>query len=175
MHGAGGWRRLGHFRLCSGGSIGGRYRSRSGSRGCLGFQLRNAFLELLNSLEQYLYLLCLIERCRALCPGSVRSKYHHHEDRQSSAHESLLCYFLGSFSEGKKSSIVKFGIRLPNLLRQIWLLLRESFITLECAGDWSVFYASRLDCQNKLFARRRSVTGARYSLPHPESCVAKKK
>ncbi len=30
------------------------------------------------------------------------------------------------------------------------LKCREPFVTLECAEEWSVFYASRLDCQNLL-------------------------
>ncbi len=166
-------RRLRRFWLLGSRNVRGDFRSRNGRCGSFGLELRNALLQLLHALEQYPDLLRLIERRGTLCPGSIRSKYHHHKDRQLSMHESLLC-FSAAHSPEEKVFHREIGIRLPSCCRKSWLLLREPVITLVCAGEWSVFYASRLDCQTKLFlkgeARSRGIV-----FLHPIGGTAKKK
>ncbi len=143
--------RLRRFWLLGSRNVRGDFRSRNGRCGSLGLELRNALLQLLHALEQNPDLLRLIGR-RGLCPGGTCCENHHYcKDRQSSAHGSRLYHFLGSFFEAKNSSHLKYGARLPSLLRQTVASDSRARFTLECAGEWSVFYASRLDCQTKLF------------------------
>src|SRR5437899_2778195 len=92
--------------------------SRNGRCGSLGLELRNALLQLLHALEQYPDLLRLIERRGTLCPGSIRSKYHHHKDRQLSMHESLLC-FSAAHSPEEKVFHREIWNKTPNLLPYI--------------------------------------------------------
>src|SRR3981189_3262207 len=70
-------------------------------------------------------------------------------------HGSLLYFFLGSLPKGKNAPFVNIQngtlAAEPGKTRlTCWM----SGIALKYAGEWNVFYASRLDCQNKLFPAR---------------------
>lgn len=70
-------------------------------------------------------------------------------------HGSLLYFFLSSLPKGKKAPFV--NIQNGTLTAgpdKIRLTCWMSGTALKYAGEWSVFYASRLDCQNKLLPRR---------------------
>jgi len=75
-----------------------------------------AFLDLL-MLEAISLIARLIERRATLCQAAFVQIYH--KGPQSSMHESSYA-FPRLILQRKKSSIVKFGIRLP-LLRKSWL------------------------------------------------------
>lgn len=87
-------------------------------------------------------------------------------------HGSLLYFFLGSLPKGKKAPFVNIqNGTLTAGSGETRFTCWMSGTALKYAGEWSVFYASQLDCQNKLLPLRLLGNNEKRRKPRKRTCT----